>query len=319
MFTEEVIIPQVLEYNSIGFTKKEFLYIDNLGNFTYSNYGSNIWKDKTAIAKALTQNGFDVTFEYLCDFWDNSNIRTFLIVDWSKILSNKENIEYKELAEKIKIQHNSFNTYRYSLIEKFVNEEILKVIQLKNEENIVLMDYKGNDRLNDVFDKLIAIQILKEHGIYAKLNDDFYKLTIKWEKPLDWYYKDDCVYNAKYCQDICDKLLSKEYFVDKTPDFYVEIYRKLSNSEEEKYRHRLTVYKDVELNNIVKPNNIIKLNNIESKNGDLSSQNTISDSEYLAQQYEIYNRSFAMSVFCVILSTISVIFIIAIMYNIVIL
>lgn len=283
-FVEEVIIPQVLEYNSIGFTKKEFLCVDSLGKFAYSNYHSDILEHKSTISKALIQNGFDVTFEYLFDFLNRGNIRILFIVDWSKILFNKENTDISEVEKKIKEQHNGFNTHRYSLIEKFVNENILKEIQLKNEENIVSIDYKGNNDLHSVFDKLIVIEILKKHGIYAKLNDDFHRLTIKWEKPLDEYYKESCTYDAKYCQDICDKLLSKAYLVDKTSDFYVEIYRKLSNTEEEKFRYRLSMYKDVEFNNIVRPTKYIKLTNFECKTDNTTLKNTILEYEDLDEK-----------------------------------
>lgn len=251
-FVDNIVIPQVLEYNAIGFSKKEFLYKRDSEYYCYGGYNSVIWNNKNIFAEVLSEKGFDVVFEDLYDFWERSSIDSILIVDWNIELTKPLN--NNSLLERLRSEHNNLKSCRCSIIEDEINDKILSDIKLKNERGELSFEYNRYLETEDILDKIIIIEILKKHGIYAKLDKNFENIIVKWEKPLNDYYSEDGVFNAYKYQVMLDRMYySSEYTLDVMPNY---IYRRRvsNNGKDEVCRVKFWLYKDIKFNTNNKSN-----------------------------------------------------------------
>lgn len=191
-FIEKKFLPQIFEFNSIGFTMKDFLLIKN-DKFYYSSKEFKSVHKKTLI-KLLKEMGFDAYFYIDYDF--KNLFCEYLSVSWSNLLKS---VDCSEIIKKIKKEHNSFNTSRYSLVKKDVDEILIPQIQKLNNSNITELTKCSDISNTSIFDKLIVLEILKKEGIFARIDKlDNFNLSIYWDKTIEEYSKTEPITDAKY-------------------------------------------------------------------------------------------------------------------------
>ena len=189
-FVDNILIPQIKLFNSIGFYAKGF-------NYSY-------------IESSIEGFEFDIFSNYFKDLGLKCFLKdsygtypAYIYIDWRDSVTKTSNQRSKEtlstLATYLKKHYSDFNNNIYEDIEKFIQE---KVFPKMLENNLGNRTLKVNlpEKYSGIFCMITFVEIFKKNGIYAEPElFEFKSLDLDWSQSYDNFagsYDFD-VYDAK--------------------------------------------------------------------------------------------------------------------------
>lgn len=190
-FVDNVIIPQIKLFNSIGFYAKGFHY--NYVESSIKSFEFDILSDylEDLGLKCILKELYDISQFYIYIDWRDSVINTSKQVN-SKTLTT--------LTSYLKNHYSDFNNIIYDKLEKFAHEYIFpKMLENNTGSRTLKVNLPRN--YSSIFHMITLLEILKKNDIYAEpelLNLN--SLNLDWSKPYTEFSKniDFDVYDAKF-------------------------------------------------------------------------------------------------------------------------